>query len=204
MVNDLRREPALANSVEFVDTDRRIADSHGGNIFRIFLDLVNGANRQGADQFIAQQELEFLNTFQPTANCIIAAGPVLATRLEPFAEFVERTNATCIWLTISAQTAASRLLDRQNRIAQDSTVANHPNFGSWNFPHLTSFNADQQRYVLVPNEADRISATDLLLRDHFEPCYRRFALRGISHFVENDGRRQAAISAIRLAALRPQ
>lgn len=202
MVNDLR-EDANFNGVEFVDTDQLIAAEAGGNIFRVFLNRVEGDNRRPALDFIEAQENAFLSDFSPQANCVIAAGPSIPNRTL-FGNFISRTNATCIWLSISGQTAAARLVARQERIANDNPeMATNPNFGSWNFPHLVSFDADQGRYIPIANERQRIEATQFLLTNVFEPVYEGFGGgRSQRFFVELPERRDQALVRLRTEALR--
>lgn len=199
-VNNLQGDPALTH-VQFADTDQMIAANAGGHIYNIFLNNVQGANRQAAELFIATQELQFLQTFQPQQHCIIAAGPILPTRHPDFANFIARTNATCVWLSISPATAVQRLLNRQTTLAANQpALAAHPAFGSWNAPHLMEFDAAHGVYV-SRQPADQLAATTTVL-NNFETAYQHFAGgRPHRYFVELPHRMQAAEARIRALAL---
>jgi len=200
-VNTLQGDPALSH-VQFVDTDQLIAASAGGHIYDIFLNHVQGANRQAAEAFIENEELKFLQTFQPAQHCIIAAGPILPTRSPDFANFLARTHATCVWLSISPVTATQRLLNRQSTLAANNpNVASHAAFGSWNAPHLMEFDPLQGVYV-QRSPANQLASTSTIL-GNFENVYQHFGGgRPNRYFVELAPRRQAAEARIRSIALR--
>ncbi|NJL70995.1 MAG: AAA family ATPase [Candidatus Competibacteraceae bacterium] len=200
-VNTLQADPALAH-VQFVDTDQLIAQSAGGHIYQVFLNHVQGANRQAALAFIEKEELGFLQNFQPQKHCVIAAGPILPTRSPDFANFLARTNATCVWLSISAATAVQRLLSRQNTLAgSNPKVAAHKAFGSWNAPHLMEFDPVQGIYV-PRSSADQLASASTIL-SNCERVYQGFAGgRAHRHFVEDEDRKKAAEARIRSLALK--
>jgi shikimate kinase len=200
-VRNLQSEKQLEH-VEFVDTDQIIAGSAGGHIYNIFLTHVQGANRQGANDFIESEELNFLRTFQPKKHCVIAAGPILPTRAPDFANFLTRTNAKCVWLSISPAEAVKRLLNRQLTLATDSQdVAAHKAFGSWNAPHLMEFDTAQGVYV-QRSPADQLASTTTIL-SNFENVYEQFAGgRSNRYFIEKERRRLAAQDLIRKLALK--
>lgn len=200
-VTNLQSDAALQH-VEFVDTDQIIAASAGGHIYDIFLNHVQGANRQAANDFIESEELNFLQTFKPRQHCVIAAGPILPTRRPDFADFLARTNATCVWLSISPKEAVRRLLNRQHTLATNSQeVAAHNAFGSWNAPHLMEFDTAQGVYV-PRSPAAQLASTSTILSD-FENVYELFAGgRSNRYFIEEPRRTQAAEGLIRKLALR--
>lgn len=198
MLRNFEEDPDC-KSIQLEDTDKRISQSAGGNIYKIFLQNT----KSEADKIIAEQELDFLAKFEPREEgCIIAAGPILPTRVEAFDAFVKRTDARCIWLSISAAYAEEQLVARQNRIAaEDAELAKHENFGSWNEPHLMHHDAQKNCYTIIADKDARVAATEKLLRQ-FESRYSDLAGgRTKKYFVELPERRNKAQEKIKQLAL---
>lgn len=182
--------------IEFVDTDYEIAKNAGGHIYNLFIER----GHQGAIEFVNDQEKQFLTDFTPSRKCVIAAGPLIPRRAE-FGDFLTRVNGTCIWLTIRAEEAAERLVARQERIGKENPqLLSHPNFGSWNWPHLTERNEETLFYSLIADKEKRTTNTNLVIAD-FENSYNYHAGRNNRYYVGRPERLALAVQTIKHRAL---
>lgn len=194
-VKKLQEDRAFEH-VKFVDTDKLIAHEYDNHIYKLFLSLVIGEDRSAADRYITAQEESFLRDFKPEGTTIIAAGPILPTRRPLFDEFVKRTDAKCLWLSITPKMAAERLVKRQSELAErEPEAAQHANFGSWNVPHLATFDNQLQKYVLRDDEQEREGRTAELVQ-RFEKIYREFAPTD-KYFVELPKRQEELVARLK-------
>lgn len=88
-------------------------------------------------------------------------------------------------------------MKRQMDLAeQEPEDARHANFGSWNSPHLTTYDKQAEKYVLMADETERIRVTGELLQT-LESTYRDFA-RKDKYFVEIPNRVDDLMSRLML------
>jgi shikimate kinase len=172
--------------VQKADTDEHIAHPYEG-IFDVYMQLSEGLDRREADKHIMNGEIGFLQNFEPEEHSIIAAGPIIPRREPHFSEFLKRTNAKCISLSISGKTATTRLLNRQTDLATERPdLAVKANFGCWNWPHLMKYDESTTRYSLIENSDTREQLTTELL-EGFKKTYAK--VTSANYFVEDDKRR---------------
>ncbi len=146
------RVQSIERKIEFVDTDDQIAGEEDA-IYRLFITRVRkNGDRTEAIQFIEDQENTFLRTFTSASpDCIIAAGPLLPLRTE-WPEFLKRTQAKCVWLTITPERAYKELRARQeslgNKMIDGKKLSQHWQYGCWNDGVVTYFHDSNRRWQL--------------------------------------------------------
>jgi len=159
-------ENQYGNLVKTIDTDEVIAREWGNHIFNIYLDLVEGRERNKAIKYIKKREEEILGGFVAEQNpCLIAAGPGLPLRKEDWAAFLNRVKPVCIFLKMSADQIYYGLIKRRAKHQQIESIVSKNAFGSWDEGVITRF--CDGKWVPVDPE-DAIANIQKLLDERLE------------------------------------
>ena len=120
-------EPARAGTIKVLDTDKLISSDHGGHIYTIFLELVQGSNRDAALKYIEDGERSFLTSFSPLKPTLIVAGPNVVIRTPQWSDFCHRVTPLAFYLQIEAAEVYDGLKHRDE--AASIEIGDHPALG---------------------------------------------------------------------------